>query len=80
MTRKTAATKTTENKTAIRGRMFIALLQIQQTYPTLRLGQIIGNACSKDIYYESDEDLVQALEAYAKGSHSSPAERNESRG
>ena len=66
MARKTKA----ENKTALRGRMFVALLQAQKNHPTLRIGQIIDNAMIKGdgspgLYFASDEDLVKALEAFA---------------
>jgi hypothetical protein len=61
--------------------MFVALLQVQQTYPTLRIGQIISNAVGpRDAYYVSDEDLVKALENYTAGHSHSQAAANESRG
>lgn len=79
MARKTAAAKAVDNKTALRGRMFVALLQAQQTYPTLRMGQIIDNATtlrsnSSGLFFMSDEDLVKALEEYAGRSHSQATE------
>lgn len=77
---------TQDNKTALRGRMFVALLNIQQTYPTIRLGQIIDNATtlrsnSPGLFFMSDEELIKALEEYAViCSHSQATENEGSRG
>jgi hypothetical protein len=53
------------NKTMLRGRMFVALLQIQQKHPRLRIGQIIANATSGCIEDMPDEGMVKALETYS---------------
>ncbi len=81
MARKTTKATPVNNKTVTRGRMFVALLQIQQSYPGLRLGQAIANATfDSDLFNISDEDLVKALENYTAGHSHSQAAANESRG
>ena len=46
---------------ALRSQVIKNLELLTERYPQLRLGQILGNAISGDLYYTSDEELGRAL-------------------
>lgn len=42
------------------------LKSLETSHPNLRVGQIIVNAIRTDLFYISDEDLLQSLIRYQK--------------
>jgi len=56
------------------------ILAVWEKFPSQRLGQMLVNASwtsPKDIFYMTDEELVQLLVEYAN-KHSTPASQGES--
>jgi hypothetical protein len=49
------------DKLALRKNTLATLTLLVERYPNLRIGQILGNALSGDLYYTQDADLARAL-------------------